>query len=373
MSGAVKGWCPGAHRPMLSGDGLVVRVRPRLGRLGLRQALGLCALAQFHGSGVIDLTSRANLQIRGVSEAAHAGLLDGLAALELLDASAEAERRRNILVSPFWQAEDLTVRLTRALTAALPDMPDLPAKVGFAVDTGAAPLLGGASADFRFERSASGLILRADGAAAGRAVTEAEAIPALLEMVRWFDAHRTPERRRMAGVLARSVLPRGWNVVPPLPAADLPEPGLRPEGALIGAAFGQLDAAALAEVLTASGAAAIRLTPWRMLLLEGGALPGPGRFVTAAGDPFLAVDACPGAPLCSAATVETRPLARALARRLEGTLHVSGCAKGCARRRAARRTLVGRDGRFDLIENGCAGDAPCRTGLTPDDLAIGVP
>ena len=28
-----KGWCPGAWRPMASGDGLLVRVRPRLGRL----------------------------------------------------------------------------------------------------------------------------------------------------------------------------------------------------------------------------------------------------------------------------------------------------------------------------------------------------
>ena len=27
----VKGWCPGAHRPMMSGDGLVVRVRPLMG------------------------------------------------------------------------------------------------------------------------------------------------------------------------------------------------------------------------------------------------------------------------------------------------------------------------------------------------------
>ena len=28
-----KGWCPGAYRPMMSGDGLVVRVRPTLARL----------------------------------------------------------------------------------------------------------------------------------------------------------------------------------------------------------------------------------------------------------------------------------------------------------------------------------------------------
>ncbi|MCA0994990.1 precorrin-3B synthase [Alloyangia pacifica] len=372
MSGAVKGWCPGAHRPMMSGDGLVVRVRPRLGRLDARQALGLCALAQRHGSGVIDLTSRANLQIRGVAEADHAPLLAGLAALGLLDASAAAERRRNILVSPFWQPGDLTERLTRALTAALPSLPELPAKVGVAIDTGAAPLLATASADVRLERSAKGLILRADGTAAGRVVTEDGAIPALIEMLRWFDARRTPERRRMAQVVAQTALPRGWQEVPPLPCADVPDPGLRPEGALIGAAFGQLDALALADVLRESNAIAIRVTPWRMLLFEGGALPRSGPFITAAGDPLLAVDACPGAPLCASATVQTRALARALAGRWDGALHVSGCAKGCARPRPARRTLVGRDGRFDLIENGRAGDTPCRTGLTPEDLETGV-
>ena len=36
-----KGWCPGAYRPMMSGDGLVVRVRPVLARLTQAQVLGL--------------------------------------------------------------------------------------------------------------------------------------------------------------------------------------------------------------------------------------------------------------------------------------------------------------------------------------------
>ncbi|MFD1807161.1 hypothetical protein ACFSHQ_00890 [Gemmobacter lanyuensis] len=36
----MQGWCPGALRPMMSGDGLVVRVRPRLGRLRADQARG---------------------------------------------------------------------------------------------------------------------------------------------------------------------------------------------------------------------------------------------------------------------------------------------------------------------------------------------
>ena len=67
----VKGWCPSALRPMLSGDGLVVRLRPRGGRLSSAQAAGIAELSARHGNGLIDLTGRANLQIRGVREESH--------------------------------------------------------------------------------------------------------------------------------------------------------------------------------------------------------------------------------------------------------------------------------------------------------------
>src|SRR5262249_26859406 len=86
---AIKGWCPGALRPMLSGDGLVVRVRPHGGRLAATQAAGIAELAARYGNGLIDVTSRANLQIRGVTDAAHLPLLDGLAQLGLLDSDPE--------------------------------------------------------------------------------------------------------------------------------------------------------------------------------------------------------------------------------------------------------------------------------------------
>ncbi|MDG1679564.1 MAG: cobalamin biosynthesis protein CobG, partial [Tateyamaria sp.] len=62
----VKGWCPDVHRPMHSGDGLLVRIRPRLGRLTIKQVLELCEISLTHGNGAIDLTSRANIQIRGI-------------------------------------------------------------------------------------------------------------------------------------------------------------------------------------------------------------------------------------------------------------------------------------------------------------------
>ncbi len=166
---AAKGWCPGAYAPMMSGDGLVVRVRPMLARLDRAQILGLCAASDEFGSGMIDLTSRANLQIRGVSETAHEPLLQRLNALGLLPDDPALESRRNILITPLWQDGDDTHLLAQELVARLSEFPELPAKMGFSIDTAKAPQLQDNSADFRLERDLTGgLILRADSAAMGR-------------------------------------------------------------------------------------------------------------------------------------------------------------------------------------------------------------
>ena len=69
-----KGWCPGALRPMETGDGLIARVRASGGRLTLDQAATIAAAARACGNGVLALSARANLQIRGVSEATLAEL-----------------------------------------------------------------------------------------------------------------------------------------------------------------------------------------------------------------------------------------------------------------------------------------------------------
>ena len=80
-----KGWCPGAHRPMQSGDGMIVRVRPRLSQISAAQAKGLARLARQYGNGQIDLTNRANLQLRGLLPDAVAPVVEDLSALGLLD------------------------------------------------------------------------------------------------------------------------------------------------------------------------------------------------------------------------------------------------------------------------------------------------
>lgn len=90
----------------MSGDGLVVRIRPVMGRMTRDQVIGLCELSQQFGSGVIDLTSRANVQIRGVSERDHETLLEALNGLDLLPDDPDLEARRNILLPFDWRCGD---------------------------------------------------------------------------------------------------------------------------------------------------------------------------------------------------------------------------------------------------------------------------
>ncbi len=94
-----RGWCPGALRPMPTGDGLLARIRLRGGALSPSLARLLAESAKSYVTGLIDLTSRANLQIRGLSEAAHIELLTHLACADILDEDPAAEAIRNIHVS----------------------------------------------------------------------------------------------------------------------------------------------------------------------------------------------------------------------------------------------------------------------------------
>ena len=375
MSAAsVKGWCPGALRPMQSGDGLVVRVRPFGGRLDAAQISGLAHLAERHGNGLVDVTGRANLQIRGVTENSHRLLLDGLAQLTLLDPDADTESRRNILVTPFWREGDETQALAAELEEALADSAlELPTKFGFAIDDGTSRVLAGNSADVRIERDVSGgLLVRADGAALGRSVARGEAVATALAVARWFVASGVKDGRgRMATHLAAGArLPeaqRGETEPAPIMAAA--RPGLYPQGAMVGVAFGQIPHITLNQ-LSACGHA-LRMTPWRMVLSEGKrTMPSASGLITEAYDPALRVIACSGAPRCREAHADTRGLAAALAQNIGGAaqLHVSGCAKGCAHSGAAAITLVATGAGFDLVRGGSTRDEPILRGLDRDDI-----
>ncbi|MFB9267998.1 precorrin-3B synthase [Bradyrhizobium erythrophlei] len=368
---AIKGWCPGALRPMLSGDGLVVRVRPFGGRLDAGQAAGVADLAERYGNGLIDLTSRANLQIRGVRSDAHPPLLDGLARVGLLDPDTATESRRNILVTPFWLRGDDTCSLAVELERALANSAlHLPTKFGFTVDDGKERALATASADVRIERdSAGGLIVRADGAELGRSVTRTEVVDLALALAEWFVTSRG--RGRMPAHIRAGTQPpealRGDAELTSVMAAPLP--GLYPQGALVGATFGQLTHSALRHL--AGYGQALRMTPWRMMLVEGlREMPRCEDIITQADDPALRVVACSGAPRCREAHADTRELAVTLAPHIAASalLHVSGCAKGCAHSGSASITLVATSEGFDLVRDGSTRDLPVRSGLSGADI-----
>ena len=95
-----KGWCPSAYVPMLSGDGLLVRIKPAYSQLTATALCSLAELADKFGNGLLDLTSRANLQIRGVSEWNYPALLAALRERKLIQPTQRTELL-NVMINIF--------------------------------------------------------------------------------------------------------------------------------------------------------------------------------------------------------------------------------------------------------------------------------
>ena len=302
---------------MQSGDGLVVRVRPYGGRLEAAQVAGLAELAERYGNGLIDVTSRANLQIRGVSEQGHRRLIEGLALLGLIDPDPDIEARRNIVVTPFWNSGDETAALAAELEEALADSTlDLPTKFGFAIDDGKSRVLADDSADMRIERDRDGRLLVRDRWRKARPLRRArrgrEHGAGARELV-----HLPPAARRAGEGAwqrisrpARSCRQSLSGETEPAPVMAASRPGHYPHGALVGFAFGQMLHTTLHQF---SGCGhALRMTPWRMMLSEGKReMPSGAGLITEPYDPMLRVIACSGAPRCREAHADTRALASA--------------------------------------------------------------
>jgi len=80
-----RGWCPSITRPMESGDGLIVRMRPCEQSITTPQLRALAHAAERYGNGIIELTRRAALQIRGVTADSLAHLQDALREADLFN------------------------------------------------------------------------------------------------------------------------------------------------------------------------------------------------------------------------------------------------------------------------------------------------
>ena len=414
---AVKGWCPGALRPMLSGDGLVVRLRLSGNEATAAQAKEIAGWSQAYGSGLIDLSGRGNLQLRGVTETSLPALTEKLTQAGLLDASAEAEAVHNVLVGPLTDVDPQApfdprpdAKALERVLANTPALWALPGKFGFSFDAGAFPLADGA-ADVAFVAVGSDayVVALAQQAALGP-LPRAAAVTVAVDIARAFlDLRRGPQPpRRMRDALSgagldyfaeRVGLPAAaWETRPARARGDwlgahifenrrlsspLPARGERETGAFLGLAlpFGRIAAHDLAALADLAGDAPLRFSPWRAILIPGLTCNQAEALAKQAAtldlildpaDPRLAVAACPGAPACSSAFADTRAAALALAPGLAGrqgvALHVSGCAKGCAFPQAAPFAVVAQADGYALVRDGRADAPPFARALTLDAL-----
>jgi precorrin-3B synthase len=129
---------------MESGDGFLLRVRGSRGARGLSadDVRELARLARTHGNGLVEVTRRGRLQLRGVQASAIVGLQRALVQLGLAEESAELERRMSLVVNPLSglrrDCADLEV-VARALEFALAATPECSAlsdKFGIVLDSG---------------------------------------------------------------------------------------------------------------------------------------------------------------------------------------------------------------------------------------------
>ena len=187
--------CPGVLRPHQAEDGLVVRLRIPGGQTTAEVLRALCGLAAAFsinpgGAGYVQLTSRGNLQLRGLDGTRLAELTQEIFALGLLPSFAH-DRVRNIVASPLTglSADRPDLRpMVGELDAALcadPALAELPGRFLFALDDGRGDVASLAfDLGYRAVDDDHGLLVVGGPIPRGRVVARREAVPAMIDLAR---------------------------------------------------------------------------------------------------------------------------------------------------------------------------------------------
>ncbi|MFE7120625.1 precorrin-3B synthase [Streptomyces sp. NPDC057654] len=364
--------CPGALRPHPAADGALARIRIPAGLLTTRQATALAHLATELGDGCLDLTSRGNVQVRGLAPDRGAALAVRLRMAGLLP-SDRHERVRNIAASPLagldgaGHADVQTwARELDALLCADPDTARLSGRFLFGLDDGRGDvaallpdvtLIAGQDGRTTLGYGAGGPALELAAEDAPRAAVLAAHEFLSARDGSGTDAWRVTDlpqdhRPRTSGLAARlaaagigsTPLP---HTAPPLGAP--PAPGLVPDpyggtyALSVAAPLGRMTVAQwelLIETAAQDGNGELRVTPWRGIVLPGLRAAAPARlaaladagFVTSEASPWHGAGACAGRPGCAKSLADVRAdAAAALSGRSGGGLPVywSGCERRC--------------------------------------------
>lgn len=176
------GWCPSIATPMAAHDGLLVRVKPPAATVPAVAARALADAAAACGNGLIDLTSRSNLQFRGLRAATVADFAAITRAHRLAATDDGLEAVRNVTCDPLGPDDPAAQSDSRALARALeamlagdPRLRALPPKFGFLVDCGVALPIPEATADIMIRVSAGGLAVTLDGGSSRLVVAAGDA------------------------------------------------------------------------------------------------------------------------------------------------------------------------------------------------------
>ncbi len=388
-----RGACPTLAAPMQTGDGLLVRLRPVRPGFSLAEVVALAKAARQFGNGILEVTARGNLQLRGLSQETVPSLAAAIAdaAIDITEGVAiETPPLAGIdptaLADPLMLAADL-----RAAIAAHRPALALAPKLSIIIDGGGRLHLGETSADIRLQafRGNDGLCwllsLAGTSKTAKRVAMLAPdaVIPAVMRVLAELSSQGRDARGRdlNADLIAQTI---GSGLIVdaiPLPDAAPLATGVHDCGGSgrvlgLGLAFGQTDAEsliALVAELERLGACEVRLAPGHALLVPGmrdDAIAEAQSHALALGfrispdDPGHHIAVCAGTGACRSALLDTKAVARLFidnARELlDGSLsvHLSGCAKGCAKPSPATLTMLGAPLGYGLVVNGPASAVP---------------
>jgi sulfite reductase beta subunit-like hemoprotein len=353
--------CPGVLALHAAEDGGLARVRLPGGRIAARQLRAIAAAARL-GNGIVELTSRANLQIRGLPDE-----VAELVAPELADAgllpSSEHELVRNILASPLAGRHVATLAPTDEIVDELdqelcadPAFAGLPGRFLFALDDGSGLALGGQAdialvaegpAAFRLSLAGARTSIRlVPERAAASALDAARAFLGLASeaaVLPWRIADLAGGPAAIAALLGGRVLSAHASS-----ASAVLSPGttMQNDGRVAVTALpplARLDPGSIDSLapLAEGAGGELRLSPWRTLTLrdvdpaDGEAL---ARELEAAGlvvspdSGWTGLSACAGMGACSKALIDVRAAAVRRAATRDGSSpreHWSGCERRC--------------------------------------------
>ncbi|HEY5788560.1 MAG TPA: precorrin-3B synthase [Microlunatus sp.] len=343
--------CPGVLRPHRAEDGAMVRLRLPGGRVSAAALRRLGELAAAYGNGILQLTSRAGVQLRGLPDPLPAAFVDAVVATGVLP-TVSHERVRNIVASPLTglsggrsDVGPLTVALDAGLVAEAA-LAELPGRFLFVLDDGRGDVVE-LTFDLGYQAGGpDGGYVLVGSPERGLPVRTLDVVPTLLRLALAFATARVA-----TGVWHVAELP-AWvdslGLEPVRPVRGLAATPLGRIGTVASVSVPlarlTLDQARLIEEVVSGGPVVI--TPWRGLVLPDSA----GRLdeLRAAGlvidddTAWAQVSACVGAPFCARARIDTTEVALALVA-AGGPLartHVSGCERRCGAPTGNHRDLV---------------------------------